>query len=141
MKRIWIPFLAGAVFASAVIYFEANYEREAQAQAAQTLNAVQKAFVSEAARPMIEDLIKFKARLDAFIVDFDNQETPIASTSDALADGANDLPRTDAPQLTGANLTTMRTICGNMSGQLSGATYNAMVRLAVRDLDTILKER
>lgn len=141
-RQFWCAFGIGFCIPVAALIFEANYPAPpAQAQANQTLNEVQRAFVNEACRPMIEDLIKFKARLDAFAADYDNQSSPIATDTNILADGPGDLPRTDAPPLTGQQLATMRTIAGNMSTQLSGATYNAMVRLAVRDLDTILKER
>lgn len=40
------------------------------------LNPVQVKFVNEAVRPMVERVIFFRSQLDAFVQDFDNQQTP-----------------------------------------------------------------
>lgn len=108
--------------------------------AIQALNEVQRTFVGDVARPMVERLIAFRAELDLFIQDYDNQQAPVLNNADQLGDNAaGTAPRTDAPILTGANLASLRTFCGNMVTQLSDANRNAMIALAVRDLRTIVK--
>lgn len=107
---------------------------------AQNLNEVQVKFVNETVRPMIEDLIAMRYRLEAFVLDFDNQQTPIVSDAQVLNDGAGGVTnRSDAPTLTGTNITQLRTFANNMLGQLSGASLNALIALAVRDVNTIVK--
>lgn len=103
--------------------------------AVQTLNPVQVAFVNETIRPMVESLVKMKFRLDAFNLDYDNQQTPIVEDGDDLGDGVDGLvPRVGAPVWTGTKASQMRTVTGNMAATLSGATLDAMIALMVRDL-------
>lgn len=106
----------------------------------QTLDDVQKKFVNEACRPLIEDLIKFHSRLNSFVLDYDNQQTPITVDTEVLNDGTGDNPRTDAPNLTGQRLSQLRTFSANMRDQISAATLDILIELAVRDVNTILRE-
>jgi hypothetical protein len=104
------------------------------------LTPVQVGFVTEAVRPTVEMLILFRSRLDAFILDFDNQQTPLPTNATVLDDNVSGTaPRTDAPQLTGAQVTALRTFCGNMKGQLSDANLATLVSVSVRSVETILR--
>lgn len=104
------------------------------------LNPVQVLFVREVARPTIERLIRLKSELDAFVLDFDNQWTPIPTSAVALDDNdTGTAPRADAPALTGAQVTQLRGFCANMSGQISGPALNTLVQVAVRSVESILR--
>lgn len=104
------------------------------------LNTVQVKFVNEAARPMIERLILFRSQLDAFVIDFDNQQTPLPTDATVLTDNeAGTAARTDAPQLTGAQMNQLRLFCANMRDQISGTALNTLVGLSVRSIETILR--
>jgi hypothetical protein len=103
----------------------------------QNLNPVQRNFVNEAARPMIEEIIRMHARLQNFVADYDNQQVPITADSEVLNDGDGTSPRADAPTLTGLNLQQLRSFANNMAGQINGSTLNVLISLAVRDVDTI----
>lgn len=106
------------------------------------LNQVQVKFVNEAVRPMIEKLILFRSQLDAFVLDFDNQQTALPTNATVLDDNADgSAPRADAPQIQGTHVSQLRTFCLNMRDQISGAALNTLVQLAVRDVDTILRSR
>lgn len=107
--------------------------------AAINLTPVQVTFVNEVVRPQIERIILSLDELDAFILDYDNQQTPIAGASaDTLNDGpGGTTARTDAPVLTVQNITNLRTFCGNMRSQVTAAQLNALVTLAVRDVRSI----
>jgi hypothetical protein len=105
-----------------------------------SLNPVQRAFVNETVRPMIERLIQFRYELDAFVLDYDNQQAPIPTLADVLNDNADGTaPRTDAPELQGSQLLQLRNFAANMRDQISGAALNALVSLAVRDVLTVMK--
>lgn len=105
------------------------------------LNEVQRTFVNDVARPMIEKLIKFRYQLDAFVLDTDNQQTAIPNQAEVLNDGVNGVePRSDAPQLLGTQITQLRNFAANMRDQINGASLNVLVQVAVRDVQTIIRE-
>ncbi len=100
------------------------------------LNEVQIAFVNEAARPHIEQIIKAIYRLDTFVADYDAIQAtcevlPIDGT--VLDDG-----RTDAPALTGADLVLLRNFSETMSGNVSAAAKEALIGKMVRSLNVVL---
>ena len=104
------------------------------------LNPVQVKFVGEVVRPMVEKLIRFRSELDAFVLDFDNQQTPLPTNATVLDDGADgSAPRTDAPQMTGTQATQLRTLAVGMRDQISGVTLNTLVNVSVRPIETILR--
>jgi hypothetical protein len=104
------------------------------------LTPVQVNFVNQAVRPTIEQLILFRSRLDAFILDFDNQQVPLPTNATVLDDNdTGTAPRADAPQLTGAQVSALRTFCFNMKGQLSDANLATLVSVSVRSVETILR--
>ena len=107
--------------------------------AIQALDPVQVAFMNETVRPTLEALVRAKFRLDAFVLDYDNQQDAIATTADDLGDGVDGLvPRVGAPVWTGTRLGQFRTVCGNMADALDGPTLNIMVELLVRDLANVI---
>ena len=107
--------------------------------AVQTLDPVQVAFINETVRPMLEALVKFKFRVDAFVLDYDNQQNAIATTADDLGDDASGTaPRVGAPTWTGTRLGQFRTLSGDMADALNGATLNVMIELMVRDLNSVI---
>src|SRR5687768_392321 len=102
------------------------------------LSEVQVKFVNEVVRPMIERVILFRSQLDAFVLDkiervilfrsqldafvldFDNQQTPVPTNATVMDDNSSGTaPRTDAPQLTGAQITSLRNFCAGMRDQIS----------------------
>ena len=104
------------------------------------LNEVQRAYINEVVRPMIERLIRFRYELDAFVLDADNQQTPIPNVADTLNDGpGGTVPRSDAPTLQGTNVTQLRNFSANMRDQINAASQNALVALAVRDVQSIIR--
>lgn len=104
------------------------------------LNPVQVKFVNEVVRPMVEKLIRFRSELDAFTLDFANQLTPLPTTAAALDDNSTGTaPRTDAPNITGAQVVSLNTFCTNMRDQISGASLNTLVSVAVRPVEQILR--
>lgn len=105
------------------------------------LNEVQRTYVNEVARPMIERLIAFRYALDAFVLDTDNQQTPIANVADVLNDNADgSAPRSDAPQLLGSHITSLRNFAAGMRDQISAGALNTLVQVSVRDVQTIIKD-
>ena len=107
--------------------------------AIQELNEVQRRFVNEGARPHIEKLLLAKHLMDTFILDATNLSDAIANNTDILADGDGTSPRTDAPQLTGQNLAQLVTYTALAADQIDGVFKNALIKLSVRRLETILK--
>jgi len=104
------------------------------------LSTVQVKFVNEAARPTIEQLIAMRYTLDAFVLDFDNQQDPIPTDATVLDDDSSGTsPRTGAPELTGANVQSLRNFAANMRDQINGPALNALVALAVRPVSTIIR--
>jgi hypothetical protein len=104
------------------------------------LNQVQVKFVNEAIRPMIEKLIRFRSELDALVVDFDNQQTPLPTDGTVLTDNTDgSAPRADAPQITGAQATALRTFCAGMRDQINASAHNILVQLSVRSVEQILR--
>ena len=107
--------------------------------ATQTLDPVQVTFINNTVRPMLDALVRAKFRLDAFVLDYDNQQNAIDTTADDLGDGVDGLvPRVGAPVWTGTRLAQFRTVTGAMADALDGATLNVMVELLVRDLSQVL---
>ena len=105
------------------------------------LNQVQRDYVNGVVRPMVESLIKFRYSLDAFVIDADNQQTPIPNTADILNDNIDGLsPRSDAPNLLGSQVTQLRNFAANMRDQITGASLNTLVQLAVRDVQNIIRQ-
>jgi hypothetical protein len=104
------------------------------------LNPVQVKFVNEVVRPMVERLILFRSELDAFVLDFDNQQTALPTTAVALDDNAaGTAPRTDAPAITGAQATSLRTFCVSMRDQITPASLNTLVNVSARSVEQILR--
>lgn len=103
------------------------------------LNPVQTQFVGTS-RQMIERLIRFRSELDAYVLQYANQQTPVPVDGTVLDDNPSGTgPRADAPQLTGTNLANLNTFCTNMRGQLSAANLDVLVRLSVRSVEAILR--
>ena len=108
--------------------------------AVQTLNEVQRAFISETVRPFLEDMVRITSRMDTFMLDYDNQQNAIATTETDLGDGVDGTaPRTDAPVMTGTQLGTLRTIVTTMRAGITAGQYNALISLLVRDLNTVIR--
>lgn len=104
------------------------------------LNEVQRAYINETVRPMIERIIKMRDDLDAFVIEADNQQTPIPNVADTLGDGPNGTAaRADAPVLQGTHVTQLRNFAAGMRDQINGAALNSLVALAVRDYSTITR--
>jgi hypothetical protein len=105
------------------------------------LNPNQVRFVNEVARPMIEKLIRFRSELDAFVMDYANQQTPLPTNAVSLDDNADGTaPRMDAPTLQGSHVASLNTFCTNMRDTISGATLNTLIQLSVRPVETILRD-
>ncbi len=107
--------------------------------ATQTLDPVQVAFMNETVRPALEALVKFKFRADAFVLDYDNQQTAIVTDADDLGDDpSGTAPRVGAPVWTGTRLDQFRTLIGSMADTLDGPTLDVMIELMVRDLNSVV---
>ena len=97
--------------------------------------------MNETVRPTLEDVVRFKFRLDAFILDYDNQQNAIATTADDLGDGVDGTaPRVAVPVWTGTRLGQFRTLGGSMADALDGATLNVMIELMVRSLNFVISD-
>lgn len=106
------------------------------------LTPVQVTFVNDVVRPMVEKLILFRSQLDAFVLDFDNQQSPIPTNASVLDDNnTGTAPRTDAPNITGAQANSLRGFCANMRDQISGVALNTLISVAVRDIEAILRRQ
>lgn len=106
-----------------------------------TINEVQRQYIQEVVRPMIERLIAFRYALDAFVLDTDNQQTPIPNVADVINDNQSLTgPRSDAPQLNGSHITQLRNFAANMRDQITGPALNTLVSVAVRDVQRIIRE-
>jgi hypothetical protein len=105
------------------------------------LNQVQVQFVNDVVRPMVEKLIRFRSEMDAFVLDFDNQQTPLPTNATVLDDNAGGTaPRTDAPNITGAQVSNLRTFCANMRDQITPTSLNTLISVAVRPVEVILRQ-
>jgi len=106
------------------------------------LNQVQVDFVNEAARPHMEEIIRALHVLDTFVADYD----AIQGSADALPEDATVLddgaggtaPRTDAPQLTGVQVKTLRDLSNSMSAVVIQATKTVLISKMVRPLSQVL---
>lgn len=104
------------------------------------LNQVQVKFVNEVVRPHIERLIRFASELDAFNADFANQQTPLPTDATVLTDNTDGTAaRADAPQLTGAMVSSLATFSTNMRTQINAASLNALIAAAVRPVEQIIR--
>lgn len=100
----------------------------------------QVAFTNDVVRPMIEKLIRFRSELDAFVLDYANQQTPLPTNAVNLDDNSTGTaPRSDAPTLQGTHVANLNTFCTNMRDTISGAALNTLVQLSVRPVETILR--
>lgn len=103
-----------------------------------SLNLPQVAFV-RTSRQMIEYLIRVRTRLDAYVLDYDNQQVALPTDATVLDDSADgSTPRDDAPQLTGANVQSLRNFSAGMRDQINEVALDSLVELAVRDVNTII---
>lgn len=106
----------------------------------QSLNTVQKNLVKETVRPGIEALIAVRFHLDALVQELANQQDPIAATADTLNDDpAADAPRSDAPNLTGQQVSQLQTFAASMRDQIDSTALNTLIALATRDVPTITR--
>ena len=105
------------------------------------LNPVQVKFANEVVRPFIEKIILHCSQLDAFISDYDNQQTPLPSSGATPIDdnATGTAPREDAPTLTGAQIGAFRTFVGNMRAQVSAGNLASLIEASVRPLEAILR--
>lgn len=105
------------------------------------LNQVQRDYINGVVRPMVEKIINFRYQLDAFVLDADNQQTPIPNVADILNDGnAGTVPRSDAPTILGTQVTQLRNFAAGMRDQVNTAALNALTAIAVRDIPTIIRQ-
>lgn len=104
----------------------------------QQLSPQQRQHVNETVRPAIEQLVAIHDWLDGLVTELSNQQEPIANTSDLLGDGPDGTaPRTDAPTLTGQNVAQLLTFATGMRDQITNVALSALVKLSVRDYNTI----
>ena len=106
------------------------------------LNRVQKDHINGAVRPHMETLVRILHELDTFVADHD----ALQGSGDALEvngtvmnDGDGDNPRTDAPQLSGAQIKTLRDLSAAMSLEVNAATKAVLVGKMVRPLSAVLR--
>lgn len=105
------------------------------------LNPVQVQFV-RVARQVVERVILFRSQMDAFVLDYDNQQSPLPTTAAVLDDNdAGTAPRSDAPQLTGQQVQQLRNFCAGMRDQVTAANLNTLISVAVNDLESILRNQ
>lgn len=105
------------------------------------LNTVQVAFVNESARPMVESLIRYRSELEAFVLQFDNQQDAIPTSAVALDDNSTGTaPRDDAPLLTGQRVSQLRTFANDMFSQIDSVALDILVSLAVRPVGNIIRD-
>lgn len=106
------------------------------------LNQVQVQFVREAARPMINVLILFHSKLNAFVADYDNQQTPLATTAAVLDDNeSGNGPRIDVPTIQGLQIQQLRNFCASMRDQITAVSLNSLIALSDRPLETIIRQQ
>ena len=107
--------------------------------AIQELNEVQRAYINETVRPAIENMIKFRYKLAMLVDEMSNQADPILNNADTLGDGeGGTVARTDAPELTGQNVQQLLGFATTMRDQVSTVELNSLIKLAVRDVNTIV---
>eukprot|EP00919_Chromeraceae_sp_WS-2016_P051755 GHVR01122725.1.p1 GENE.GHVR01122725.1~~GHVR01122725.1.p1 ORF type:complete len:110 (+),score=14.77 GHVR01122725.1:143-472(+) len=105
------------------------------------LNETQVRLVNETARPAIEKILAISYYVEALVDELDNQQDALPTDAEVLNDGSGGTsPRTDAPNLTGAQVVALRNVANNMAAQLDGPTRNALIAVAVRDVPTIQQE-
>lgn len=107
------------------------------------LNQVQVDHVNEAVRPHMETLIRVLHELDTFVADHDalqNSADALPTDTTVMDDGpGGTAPRTDAPQLTGAQVQTLRDLSANMSAEVNAATKDILIGKMVRPLAVVLQ--
>jgi histidine ammonia-lyase len=105
------------------------------------LNQVQQDFVNGAARPQMEVIVRILHELDTFVEDYDALQgsADALPTDSTVLDDAGSAPRDDAPELTGAQLQTLRNVSENMSLEINAATKDTLISKMVRPLAIVLK--
>jgi hypothetical protein len=105
------------------------------------LNKVQQDFINNAARPHMEEMIRMVHVLDTYIADYNAIQASVdALPIDAtILDDAGASPRSDAPQLTGADLANMESFSTSMSAVVGAAAKQVLIGKMVRNLNTVLK--
>ncbi len=109
------------------------------------MNQVQIDFINNTVRPQMETIIRDLHELDTFVADYD----AIQAGSDAIPEDATvmndnrtgDAPRSDAPELTGAQIKVLRDLSASMSAIIDGPTKQTLVSRMVRALATVLSIR
>ena len=88
----------------------------------------------------LEKIINFYYYLDGLVTELDNQQDAITNSVDELGDDGTGLnPRSDAPTLTGQHVAQLRAFAANMRDQVSASALDILVSLAVRDVNTIIR--
>ena len=105
------------------------------------LNTVQQDFVNNAARPHMEIIVRILHELDTYVADYDALQSSVDALQidSVILDDAGDIPRDDAPNLSGADLQTMRDLSSNMSAIINAGTKTVLISKMVRNLNTVLK--
>lgn len=105
------------------------------------LNEVQVDHVNGVVRPFLERLILALDTIDTFVAEYDALQggaNALPTDGTVLDDGAGGTaPRTDAPQLTGAQVALLRDRAASMSAVLSASEKRTLIDKMVRDLATI----
>jgi len=89
----------------------------------------------------METFIRAVHDLDVFVADYD----AVQSSTDALPedatvlDDAGAVPRADAPELTGAELKTLRDLSAGMSMVLTPTVKQTLISRMVRSLNAVLR--
>lgn len=105
------------------------------------LNKVQQDFINTAARPHMEVIVRVLHELDTFTADYDAlQSSADAIPEDAtVMDDAGGAPRTDAPQLTGAQVKMLRDLSAQMSAIVTPVVKETLISKMVRSLGSVLR--
>jgi hypothetical protein len=105
------------------------------------LNQVQQDFVNQAARQHMETVVRSLHELDTFVADYDSLQAGVdALPEDAtVLDDAGAAPRTDAPELTGANVKALRDFSANMSAIVGASAKQTLIGKMVRSLGVVLR--
>lgn len=109
------------------------------------LNPVQVAHVGEVIRPFLETFVLGYDDFQTFVTEYDAlQAGPNALPEDGTvltdAPGGTE-PRTDAPQLTGAQVKLLRDRVATMLAVMTPAEFEVLIDKMVRDLQTVRRSR
>lgn len=105
-------------------------------------NQVQRDFINNAARPHMEEMIRMIHVLDTYVADYNALQGSVDALGvDAtiLNDGDDTTPRSDAPQLSGADLQNMRNFSENMSAVVGAIAKDQLISKMVRNLNSVLR--